>query len=82
MGSKIDSLFIDTMELVFTASYLSKELKRPLVQKAGAKLDLLKLFLQISWEIKALDNKKYLALSEKLDEIGRMLGGWQRQLTG
>ena len=69
------------MELVSTASRLSKELKRPLVQKAGAKLDLLKLFLQISWEIKALDNKRYIALSEKLDEIGRMLGGWQKQLT-
>ena len=40
------------------------------------KLDLLKFFLQISWEIKALDNKKYITLSEKLGEIGKMIGGW------
>jgi len=51
------------------------------VQKSSAKLDVLKLFLRVAWEIKALDNKKYIALSEKLDEIGRMLGGWLKQLS-
>ena len=81
LGGKVDALFIETAELVFTASYLSKELKRPFVQKAIAKLDLLKFFLQITWEIKALDNKKYIAMSEKIDEIGKMVGGWNRQLS-
>jgi len=41
---------------------------------------LLKFFLRISWEIKAVDNKKYIALSERLDETGKMLGGWISQL--
>ncbi|MEK7134943.1 MAG: four helix bundle protein [Patescibacteria group bacterium] len=45
------------------------------------KLDLLKFFLQISWEVKVLDNKKFILLSEKLNEIGKMIGGWLRQLT-
>lgn len=39
-----------------------------------------KFFLQIAWEIKALDNKKYIMLSECLNEIGRMLGGWIKGL--
>lgn len=51
----------------------------PVLQKAAAKLDLLKFFLQIAWEIKSLDNKKYILLSEKLDEIGKMLGGWMKK---
>ncbi len=42
---------------------------------------MLKFFLQLSWEIKALDTKKYSVLSEKIDEIGKMIGGWHRQLT-
>ena len=33
----------------------------------------------ILWEIKCLDNKKYITLSLKLDEVGKMLGGWQGQ---
>ncbi len=69
------------IELIFVASYLNKNQKIPYVQKAIAKLDLIKFFLQITWEIKALDNKKYIILSEKLNEIGKMLGGWYRQLS-
>jgi hypothetical protein len=81
LGSKIDNLFIETSESVFIASYLGKDQKAPYIQKAAARLDLLKFFLQILWEIGALDIKKYIAISEKLDEIGRMLGGWLRQTT-
>src|SRR3990167_4230282 len=81
LGTKIDLLFIETLELLFIASYLSKQAKLPYLQKAVAKLDLLKFFLQISWEIKAMDTKKYISLSEKLDEIGKMLGGWIRGIS-
>jgi hypothetical protein len=81
LGQKIDDLFIETTELIFSASYLAKEQKLPYLQRATAKLDLLKFFLQIAWEIKDLDNKKYITLSEPLAEIGRMLGGWVRQVT-
>jgi hypothetical protein len=43
-------------------------------------LDALKYFLKIAWELKSLDNKKYLAISNALNEVGRMLGGWKKQL--
>jgi hypothetical protein len=45
-----------------------------------SKIDLVKLLLQLSWEIKAMDNKKYIHLSERFAEIGKMLGGWKKQL--
>ncbi len=35
----------------------------------------------VLWETKSLDNKKYIALSLQMDEIGKMLGGWQGQLS-
>ncbi|MDP1688725.1 MAG: four helix bundle protein [bacterium] len=80
LGNKIDTFFVDVAEYIFTASNLSKEHKLPYLEKAARKLDLLKFFLQISWEIKTLDNKKYIILSQSLQEIGRMLGGWIRQV--
>ncbi len=80
LGSKIDALLIETTELVLKASHANKNEKRHFVHQASVKLDLLKFFLQVAWEIKALDNKKYIILSEKLDEIGRMLGGWLKAL--
>jgi len=44
------------------------------------KLDTLKIMLLILWETKSLDQKKYLNLSLALNEIGKMLGGWNGQL--
>ena len=76
LGAKIDTYFLVVIELLFVASYLPKGEKRPYLQKASIKLDLIKFFLQIAWEVKSLDNKKYIAFSEPLDEIGKMLEGW------
>ena len=81
LGNKIDSVFIEALELIFIATYLPRDLKPSYIQKAIGKVDLLKFFLQISWEINSLEDKKYITISEPLNEIGRMLGGWYRQST-
>lgn len=76
LGDKIDSLLLEIIELVVSGSYSDKLEKLIFLKRASFKLDLLKFFLQLAWEIKVLDNKKYILLSERLDEIGKMLGGW------
>ena len=43
-------------------------------------MDTLKILLMVLWETKSLDNKKYIALSNKIEETGKMLGGWRGQL--
>ncbi|MBI2797682.1 four helix bundle protein [Candidatus Saccharibacteria bacterium] len=80
LGVKIDSLFTDTIELILLAGYASKPQKAALVAQASTKLDALKFFVQVAWELKVLDNKKYLRVSEPLTEVGKMLGGWRKQL--
>jgi hypothetical protein len=37
--------------------------------------------LLVLWETRSLDTKKYAVLSAPLDEVGRMLGGWNGQLA-
>lgn len=79
LGEKIDFLFIETIENVFVAAHKSRGQKTPYLTKASEKFDLLKFLLRVAWDIKSLDNKKYIALSKYLNEIGKMLGGWQKQ---
>ena len=79
LGLKIETLFIEIIENTFMASYKSGLDKLPYLTKASNSLDLLKFMLQAMWELKLLDNKKYVALSQPLEEMGRMLGGWQRK---
>ena len=81
LGAKIDAIFTEVLELLLLAKYSSRDNKLLLINKAVAKFDSLKFFLRIAWEIKALDNKKHAHLSKLLSEIGRMLGGWRKQLV-
>jgi hypothetical protein len=80
LGAKVDSLFLEVIEEIIKASSSDKTEKIIFLKTASVKLDLLKFFLQISWEIKSLDNKKYINLSEKINEVGKMLGGWIKSI--
>lgn len=80
LGEKIERILLELLELLFTASYQNEQNKLPTLETAVKKIDILKFFLRISWELKALDNKKYLAFSKKVQEVGKMVGGWKRGL--
>lgn len=80
LGQKIDNIFVEIIEAISIASFLAREEKSPWVRLAIRKTDTLKILLMVLWEIKAIDDKKYIALSTKIDEIGKMLGGWNGQL--
>lgn len=79
-GYRIDTLFVEIIEAIAAASFSSPEEKRPFVRLSIKKIDALKILIMILWESKSLEDKKYIALSVKLDEIGRNLGGWSGQL--
>jgi len=81
LGIKIDNLFIEIIEAISIATFLDKSEKQPWVRLAIRKLDTIKVLILILWETKSLDNKKYIHLSEPLDEIGKMLGGWNGQIS-
>jgi len=81
LGQKIDTLFIEIIEAISIATFLDKKEKQPWVRFGIRKLDTIKVLLMILWETKSLDDKKYIHLSEPLEEIGKMLGGWNGQLT-
>lgn len=80
VGKKIDQSFLDCLEWSFAASYLPPERKVILLEKILSRLDVLKFFLQLAWETKLVHTEQYIDLSKKLEEIGRMLGGWKKGL--
>ena len=80
MGGKIEDYFLGLLENIFVSIYLPPETKILRIVSAISKLDGVKFFLQIAWENKCISNEKYSTLSEHLQEIGRMLGGWKKGL--
>jgi hypothetical protein len=80
IGNKIEQVFLEVLELSFASSYLAPEQKIVLLTKTISRLDILKFFLQLAWESNLVPNEKYIDLSTRLEEIGRMLGGWKKGL--
>ncbi len=80
LGIKIDNLFTECLELTVLAGYSARSEKLNTVQKLSTKIDALKFFLKLLWEIKLLDSKKYANISELLAEVGKMAGGWLASL--
>jgi len=80
LGNELKSLNLQIIELLIEAESAKKDWKAPLVEKASAKLGLLKIFIRLTSDLKIIDQAKYIKLQEQLQEIGRMLGGWLKSL--
>jgi hypothetical protein len=80
LGAKCEMYIIATLELLLEASCAYREEKLELIKKANAKFDTLKLFVRLLKDLKIIDTKKYIELQGRIQEIGKMLGGWQRSL--
>ena len=78
IGEKIDDLFLETLELTYKGRYASLSNKIPFLEQAILKIDRIKFFSEILWENKLMTTKQYVEFLEKLEEIGRELGGWKK----
>jgi len=81
LGAKCETYIIATLELLLEASCIHKGKKLDLIKKANIKFDALKIFIRLLKDLNIIDIKKYLKLQEKIQEIGKMLGGWHRSLS-
>lgn len=80
IGRKIDTAFLELLECTFVGSYLPPEQKILSLNKALTKLDVIRFFSQMAWENKLITTDKYAMFEQGLEEIGRQLGGWKKDL--
>lgn len=71
---------LDVIENILMASGQPKKEKAPTLEQASLKLNMLRVFIRLLKDVKAIDLKKYANLENTIDEIGRMLGGWIRSI--
>lgn len=79
LGIKIDSLFVDIIEFVSMAQFSPKEERQKILSHAITKNDCLKSMLYVLFELKSIEEKYFLELGQKIEEVGRMLYGWKNQ---
>lgn len=80
IGARIENKFLDLLELAYVAYFSKKEEKIEKISNCILLLDALKFLVSIAWEGKIISNRHCEDIALKLDEIGRMLGGWKNSL--
>ena len=77
---RVENSCLDLTELLLHATALYKTEKIPVLDQASVKLNLLRVLIRLAHDTKAIDGKKYTAIQQQIDEIGRMLEGWMKSL--
>ena len=75
-ASRIDNLALDILEDVIAARYEREKI--PALRRVSLNLDKLRVLLRICHRLKYLDHKGYELAAQRLDEAGRMTGGWMK----
>lgn len=81
LGERIENKFLDLLELSYNAYFSEKEKKLEKVAECILITDGLKFLISIAWEGKLISNKHCEDVAVKLDEVGKMLGGWKNSLN-
>lgn len=76
LTSRIDNFALDVMEAILDARYARNS--NPYLEKASMGINKLRVFLRIAHELGHLDHKGYEFASRRLDEAGKMTGGWMK----
>ena len=74
LGERIESTFLDIMELLIQATY-SKN-KANILKQANLKLETSRYLIRLSKDLRYLGIEKYEYISKSLNEIGTEVGGW------
>lgn len=80
LGDQFQKLLTEILDAFIEAYYSKKRIH--ILIPANLKLEKLRYRIRLSHEFKFISNKQYGQFSEKVDEIGRMLGGWIKKESG
>ncbi len=80
LGQNIDGLLLEIMELLFAANAMNDGRKLETLNLIDLKLKILKTLVRLAFDSQAINENKYLILIENILEIGRMLGGWLKEI--
>jgi hypothetical protein len=80
IGARIESTFLDLLEQTYAAYFSVKEKKAEMLKTCVFTLDILKFLISVAWEGKLISHNQCEELAVKLEEIGKMFGGWQKSL--
>jgi len=76
LGEKIENNILVLIEIISLANIQIRTMREPIIYNASAKCELIKILIRMSFDLSLIDGRRYLDLEKKIQEIGKMIGGW------
>ncbi len=80
LGLSLENTILELMEHLIMAKNAPRPLKSGYLIKADALLEIVHLKLRLFMELKLANETKIFQLQSRIEEIGRMLGGWMKSV--
>ena len=80
IGERIENKFLDLLELSYKTYFTGKDGKIEKISECILLTDSLKFLISVAWEGRIISNKDCEDMAMKLDEIGKIFGGWRKSL--
>ncbi|MBU1348461.1 four helix bundle protein [Patescibacteria group bacterium] len=81
LGDICSRYLLTTLELILEGATNANSNEKIIgLRKASVKLDILKLLVRLSKDCHCISNASYLQMESRLQDVGRMLGGWIHSL--
>ncbi len=76
LGQRIENTILKILEGIIEAN--QEKNKRPCLKIVSRELDKLRILIRIAKDLKFINIRQYGFVADKINEIGKMLGGWMK----
>jgi len=80
LGDRIINALLTILERIIEARYSKK--KAHFLRQCNLEIEKLRFLIRLAKDLQCLSIRAYEYCAEQLDEIGRMVGGWEKQQRG
>ncbi|MBU1951064.1 MAG: diversity-generating retroelement protein Avd [Candidatus Eisenbacteria bacterium] len=80
LGDRLQTGLMDLLGLLIEANYTCD--RTQLLRRANIELEKFRFLCRLASDMKYFGRDRYYALAERVDEIGRMIGGWMAAQPG
>lgn len=80
LADRIQNSLTELLEELIRAYYSPAARKKELLQQVNIRLEILRHHFRLCYDLGLYSSLKYKEFAERLDEIGRMTGGWLKSL--
>ncbi|MHA7877470.1 MAG: four helix bundle protein [Bacteroidota bacterium] len=81
LWQRCENVSLSMLEQLISTSHLQGTERTRVIRAISHNVDLLKVLIRLTHETHAITSKQYLAMQTRLQEAGRMVGGWLKSVA-